>query len=46
MPDHRVPPDVPLENFVNYLDLAKQIWGKGIDVRPTGGVMRSVSNRS
>lgn len=26
--DHRVPPDVPLENYMYYLELARQHWGK------------------
>jgi len=29
MPDHRVPPDVPLENYIHYCEMARQIWGKG-----------------
>ncbi|MCC6485031.1 MAG: hypothetical protein IT209_09320 [Armatimonadetes bacterium] len=29
-PDHRVPPDVPLDNYIYYLDTAKEIWGKGL----------------
>jgi len=36
-PDHRVPPDVPLENYLYYLDRIKALWGRGLsDVRPTG----------
>ena len=36
-PDHRVPPDVPLENYIYYLDRIKALWGRGLsDVRPTG----------
>jgi uroporphyrinogen decarboxylase len=36
-PDHRVPPDVSLDNYIYYLNRIKQIWGKGRpDVRPTG----------
>ena len=36
-PDHRVPPDVPLENYLYYLDRIKTLWGRGLpDVRPTG----------
>jgi len=34
--DHRVPPDVPLSNYIHYLNEAKRIWGKGLDnVQPT-----------
>jgi uroporphyrinogen decarboxylase len=32
--DHRVPPDVPLENYLHYLEQARAIWGRGIDLKP------------
>ncbi len=32
--DHRVPPDVPLENYIHYLELARKHWGKGVNLRP------------
>ena len=36
LPDHRVPPDVPLENYIYYVKTAKEIWGKGLpDMKPT-----------
>ena len=36
-PDHRVPPDVPLDNYLFYLNEAKRVWGKGLDnIKPTG----------
>jgi uroporphyrinogen decarboxylase len=36
-PDHRVPPDVPLENYLFYLNEAKRVWGKGLpNLKPTG----------
>jgi len=35
--DHRVPPDVSLENYLFYVERAKQVWGKGLpNLRPTG----------
>ncbi len=35
-PDHRVPPDVPLDNYLFYLDRIKRVWGKGLpNIRPT-----------
>lgn len=34
MPDHRVPPDVPLKNYYHYLRTARRIWGKGINLKP------------
>jgi len=33
MPDHRVPPDVPLENYIHYCDTARTIWGRGMNLR-------------
>jgi uroporphyrinogen decarboxylase len=37
LPDHRVPPDVPLENYLFYMGEAKRVWGKGLpNIRPTG----------
>jgi hypothetical protein len=36
-PDHRVPPDVPLANYLFYLERAKAVWGRGLpNVLPTG----------
>lgn len=36
-PDHRVPPDVPLSNYLFYLEEAKRVWGKGLaNIAPTG----------
>ena len=35
--DHLVPPDVPLGNYIHYLNEAKRVWGKGLDnLKPTG----------
>lgn len=34
--DHRVPADVPLDNYLYYLEQAKTVWGRGVNVRPTG----------
>jgi uroporphyrinogen decarboxylase len=34
--DHRVPPDVPLENYVFYLEQARAVWGKSINLKPMG----------
>ena len=33
-PDHRVPPDVPLANYLFYVELARNIWGQGINLPP------------
>jgi uroporphyrinogen decarboxylase len=32
--DHRVPPDVPYENYLFYLEKVRQIWSKGINLNP------------
>lgn len=32
--DHRVPPDVPLENYVFYLEKVREIWGYGFNLKP------------
>jgi len=34
--DHRVPADVPLDNYLHYVSLAKKVFGKGVNVKPTG----------
>jgi len=33
-PDHRVPPDVPYENYLHYVSLARDVWGQGINLPP------------
>ena len=32
--DHRVPPDVPYENYLFYLEKVRKIWGKGLNLKP------------
>ena len=32
--DHRVPPDVPLDNYMFYLETVREVWGKGINLKP------------
>ncbi len=34
--DHRVPPDVPLENYLFYLETVRRRWGRGINLKPMG----------
>ncbi|MGA7304514.1 MAG: uroporphyrinogen decarboxylase family protein, partial [Rhodothermales bacterium] len=36
--DHRVPPDVPLENYWFYLELVRERWGLGVNLRPMGAL--------
>ena len=32
--DHRVPPDVPLENYIFYLETVREVWGLGVNLKP------------
>ncbi|MCC6680214.1 MAG: hypothetical protein IT445_04845 [Phycisphaeraceae bacterium] len=34
MPDHRVPPDVPFENYVFYCDAIRRLWGRDTALEP------------
>lgn len=34
MPDHRVPPDVPLENYLVYVRRARAVWGGNTNLEP------------
>lgn len=34
--DHRVPPDVTLENYWYYLETVRDLWGYGINLKPMG----------
>jgi hypothetical protein len=36
-----VPPDVPLENYVFYLETVRRVWGKGFDLKPMGQLVSS-----
>jgi uroporphyrinogen decarboxylase len=31
--DHRVPPDVPLENYLHYVETARRVWGGDCNLR-------------
>jgi hypothetical protein len=37
--DHLVPPDVPLENYIFYLETVRRVWDKGIELKPLGRLM-------
>lgn len=37
--DHLVPPDIPLENYMFYLETVRRVWGKGIELKPIGRLM-------
>ena len=34
MPDHRVPPDVPLSHYIHYAESARAVWGHGVNLEP------------
>jgi hypothetical protein len=34
--DHRVPPDVPLANYMFYLETVRQEWGQQVNLKPLG----------
>ena len=34
--DHRVPPNVPLADYVHYLTTVREVWGRGCNLRPMG----------
>jgi uroporphyrinogen decarboxylase len=34
--DHRVPADVPLENYMFYLETVRRVWGKNLNLKPMG----------
>ena len=36
MPDHRVPPDVPLANYLHYLREIRDVWGHNVNLKPMG----------
>ncbi len=44
--DHRVPPDVPLENYMFYLETARKVWGKDLDLEPMGQLTPVSSGQS
>jgi uroporphyrinogen decarboxylase len=40
--DHRVPADVPMANYIFYVEEAKRVWGKGLaNIRPMGKLKES-----
>jgi uroporphyrinogen-III decarboxylase len=32
--DHRVPPDVPLDHYLYYLKMVRQMWGQNLNLKP------------
>lgn len=36
--DHLVPPDVPFDNYVYYVELARTIWAGGVSLKPAPAV--------
>ncbi len=43
--DHRVPPDVPLDNYLFYLETVREVWGQGIDLKPMGRLEKVISEQ-
>lgn len=33
-PDHRVPPDVPLENYIHFCRTGCAVWGRHVILQP------------
>jgi len=44
--DHRVPPDVPLPNYMFYLQTAREVWAKQVNLKPLGALATSDPVRS
>jgi len=40
-PDHRVPPDVPFENYVFYCQKIREIWGKNTNLKPMEACLKT-----
>ena len=40
--DHRVPPDVPLENYRLFVNLQREVWGQGINLPPQGKIVKAI----
>ncbi len=36
--DHRVPPDVPLVNYLHYLKVSREVWGRNVNLKPAPGL--------
>jgi uroporphyrinogen decarboxylase len=43
--DHRVPPDVSLENYLFYLETLRRVWGGGVNLKPMGELEKPVASR-
>jgi hypothetical protein len=39
--DHLVPPDVPLDNYMFYLEMVRKVWGRDINLKPMGQMVSS-----
>jgi len=44
--DHRVPPDVPLSNYVHYCRRVREVWGKGVNLKPMPAESADLSLRA
>jgi uroporphyrinogen decarboxylase len=43
--DHRVPPDVPLKNYIFYLETVREVWANGLDLKPLGKLIALVEQQ-
>jgi uroporphyrinogen decarboxylase len=41
--DHRVPPTVPLDNYIFFLEKTRDMWGHNIDLKPMGVLTTCIS---
>ncbi|MBZ0303273.1 MAG: hypothetical protein K8J31_26255 [Anaerolineae bacterium] len=41
--DHRVPPDVPLDNYLFYLETVRKAWGKNLNLKPMHPLEHKIS---
>ena len=44
--DHLVPPDVPLENYLYFLEIVREIWGKNINLEPMLITLDDIKSKS
>lgn len=43
--DHRVPPDVPLDNYMHYLKCVRDVWGHNVNLKPLPGNSRQPTSQ-
>jgi uroporphyrinogen decarboxylase len=43
--DHRVPPDVPLDNYMHYLKCVRDAWGHNVNLKPLPGASQHMTSQ-